>query len=552
MPDPRTTKVKSDSTSKMRQQRITDFFPRANGVAAAPAAAAASPVVPNLMRLPPNVRRAIYNLAGLEQEAIEPFIDLNCWRNRQPDTLSQDDWCGDIESKDLEKSPDGYSLADVWKRVRLRVNWRRRIPINLLHLSRTIHDEVEEALYVSRIWGVSASGAGGLDVLENLSPKAMKAIRCLLISLTPCGCSSCFLSGVCTNPIPTDLRLYHSVYDPWFSHFIEPSGCPWSEREGGDAYRNERPLDIRLTLDRRTTAQWDRICQKLEQSAELQRLSLYVHCVVKDFRTAERIATPLRQLHSLKDLGISFGRRKKTPASHDEQLSALARATVEAAKYQPSFPFFDLPTELQLQVLGFTHIVNDGYEVKYFDKRPVLNRLCDGGSEHVIPQFSRLEGHYAWLLSEVFCAKTSMAFRGRCCHCNAVPVSYFLVSKQFRALALELFYGRNRILAAYNNISWCTVAALEPSGGVRTRTATPHVLHHLTRLTLVASIRRNVSATVEFTRLVELLRTHARLPSLTLELHVRDAHGRDDVVAALQGIPGARGEARRRRRHTEI
>ena len=418
------------------------------------------------MKLPPKVRRAIYDLAGLKQDATEVFIDLNCWNNRQPAVTFQDAYSENIlESEDSDKLSHKSSLIDeARERVRLCVNWKSRIPINLLHLSHAIHDEVEEALYNSHIWGVSASGPGGLDVLEGLSPSAVKAMRCLVISLTPCICTGCLLTGVCTYPIPIDLRLELVVNQVRRAHGFGSYCGDWS-REEEDTYRSEGSLDIRSRHARRTLAQWERICEKLAHHAELGRLSLYVHCAVKDVKTAERITDPLRRLNkSLNDLGISFGPRngkKKSSASHGEleqQLSLLAKATVEAAKHQPSFPFFNLPTELQLHVLSFTHLVNDpGFELKFIAGRPVLSHHDSHGSEEEIIDFSRVDGHYAWLLGEAFCAEGNTAFYGRC-RCIQVPASYFLVSRKFYELAMELFYGRNRIVAAYNDFRWCVAA----------------------------------------------------------------------------------------------
>jgi len=515
----------------MRQKRITEFFPTTQ---VGMAAAAAAPSISSFTKLPPNVKQTIYRLAGLEQDTTETFIDLNHWSGQQPATKLQ----------------DGYDTARTGSedRAALHVNWESRVPINLLLVSRAIHDEVEDALYRSHIFGVSASGPGGLDVLENLSPRAMKATRCLLVSLTPCGCTGCFWTGGCVHPIAADVRL------EYLSTCSRNGRFDWSELscESEVAHRSERPLDSRLSLDRRTAAQWDTICSKLARYAEPRLLSVYVYCAVKDFKTAEQLVVkPLRRLKLLKDLGISFGQPKTAPDSHgDQQLFSLAKATVQAATYQPtSFPFFELPTELQLRVLSFTHLVQDGFDLVYIGGRDwaLVRRGSEGSGERMV-EFSQVDGRFAWLVAKAFCAESSIAFRSRCCCCNRVPASYFLVSRRFRALALELFYGRNRIVAAYNNIGWCTV------GGARGWDAPPltHVLQHITRLTLIAGIRWSVNATIGFGHLLDRLRAHARLPCLTLEIHVRDAQGRDDVVAALRGVPGVPGKARRRGRHAEI
>jgi len=509
----------------MRQKRITELFPKA-GAGTVAATFSISPFT----KLPPNVRQTIYALAGLEQNTTEAFIDLNCWGYQQPTTPLQDGYSAKTESEDL---------------ARLRANWKSRIPVNLLLVSRAIHDEVEEALYRSPILGVSASGPGGLDVLENLSPKAMKAMRCLLISLTPCGCAECFLTRVCTHPVSVDVRLELGTYGR--EGGFDCSSASWEDKE---AYRSERPLDSRSRIDNGTVAQWDRICSKLAHHVEPRLLSLYVHCVVKDFKMAELVVKPLHRLKLLNDLGVSFGQRKTLPASHDEQLVSLAKATVRAATYRPRFPFFDLPTELQLHVLSFTHLIRDEFDLMYIDKGWVLSRRNDNGSDEERIQPSRVDGHFAWVLAKTFCAESNIAFRDRC-GCNRVPTSYFLVNKRFRGLALELFYGRNRIVAMFNDIRWCTVVGTR---GHHSWTAPPltHVLQHITRLALIAPIRWKVGVTIGFTHLLDLLRAHARLPLLTLELHVRDAHERDEVVAALHGVPGIPGSARRRRRHAEI
>ncbi|KAK3360672.1 hypothetical protein B0T25DRAFT_536126 [Lasiosphaeria hispida] len=526
----------------MGQKRITEFFSQPASVAVNTPPASAS----SFMKLPANVRRAIYGFAGIGHKArtTDAFIDLNCWSRGRQLTASpfQDVHSGDIEPRDREES------------ARVCINWKSRIPINLLHVSHTIHDEVEKALYQCHAWGASASGHGGLDLLENLSVHAVRAMRCLFVSLTPCACDGCVVTGVCPHPIPVDLRFCLSTRERW----LDPSSglTPWTW-EQANSYRRERPLDIRSSLDRRTVAQWERVCTKLARYAEPRRLSLYLQCAVKDVRTAERVARPLGRFTSLEDLGVSFGQRaQNAPGPHDKSLSSLARATVQAATYKPSFPFFDLPTELQLQVLSFSHLVHDGFDLKYIAGRPLLSRPKDDGSEEQIVEFSRLDGHHAWLVDEAFCAESgNVASRGRCHQCNA-PAAYFLVSRRFRDLALELFYGRNRIVAQYNDIRWCTVGNSNTIGHRPTAMESPplpHVLlRHVTRLTLVASIQHYVGATANFTLLVELLSAHARLPSLTLELHTRDLHSRGEVLAAIGGIPVVHGRARRQRRHAEI
>ncbi|KAK3375874.1 hypothetical protein B0T24DRAFT_208331 [Lasiosphaeria ovina] len=526
----------------MGQKRITEFFSQPTSVVVeTPPVSAGS-----FMKLPANVRRAIYGFAGIGHDAgtTDAFMDLNCWsRGHQLTALTlQDRHSGDVESEDREE------LA------RLCVNWKSRIPINLLQVSHAIHIEVEKALYQSHVWGVSASGRGGLGLLENLSPQAVRAMRCLFVSLTPCACDGCFVTGVCPHPIPVDLRFCLSTREEWLDHGFEPT--PWtSEQVNSD--RRERPLDIRSSLDRRTVAQWERVCTKLARHAEPRRLRLYFRCVVRDVRTAERVARPLGRFTSLEDLGVSFGRgAKSAPGPHDKSLSSLARDIVQAATYKPTFPFFDLPTELQLQVLSFSHLVHDGFDLKYVAGRPLLSRLKEDGSEEQIVEFSRLDGRLVWLVDRAFCAESgNVASRGRCHQCNA-PAAYFLVSKRFRDLALEVFYGRNRIVAQYNDISWCTAGNLKTVGRQPTVIESPplpHVLlRHVTRLTLVASIRRCVVATAGFIRLVKLLGAHARLPSLILELHTRDAQSRSEVLAVLGGIPAGRGLARRQRRHAEI
>jgi hypothetical protein len=519
----------------MRQKRITEFFPSAAGAAAKP------PQVSSFMKLPPNVRMVIYRHAGIGQDtaATEAFIDLNCWSL-------------DYEPAPVE-SEDGRELA------RLRRNWKSRIPINLLGVSRAIRNEVESALYSSHAWGASASGRGGLDVLENLSSRAMKAMRCLLVSLTPCACSGCIVTGICPHPIPVDARFRLSTYEPALDFGPEDDSWAW---EHTATYRKERPLDIRSSLDARIVSQWERVCTKLSQHAEPQRLRLYVRCVVGDVRTAERVAKPLRRFKSsLQELGVSFGpRTRNAPTPRDEAVLALAGSAVQGATYQPAFPFFDLPTELQLQILSHTHLVLHPFEVRYVAGRPLLSRSDLSSSNEQIIELSRIDGNLAWILSKTFCPEgkhSNAALWGPCIRCN-VPVAYFLVSKRFRNLAVEVFYGSNRIVVAYNNIAWCTAPVGNPGPLAGQRSAIGpqmpllHVLRHLTRLTLVAWIQRRVRATVDFTALVGILRAHAHLPSLTLELHARDASERDEMLAALRGIPAVGSQGRRRRRHAEI
>ncbi|KAK5658407.1 hypothetical protein OQA88_2384 [Cercophora sp. LCS_1] len=528
----------------MRQKRITEFFVTAAGTTAKP------PPTSSFMKAPPSVRMAIYRFAGIKQfvDTEEAFIDLNCWNHGcEPPAVvpSQNSRSGDCKSED-----DGES-------TRLWVNWNSRIPINLLAVSHAIHDEMETALYSSYTWGVSTTGPGGLAPLENLSPQATRAMRCLFVDLTPCSCSGCILTGVCHNPIPVNVRFHISLYGSHSPPATDPEP-PWAWGQVNTCHQ-ERPLNVRSRLDARTISQWERVCAKLVQHAEPRRFRLYVRCVVRDIKTAERVAKPLSGFpSSLQELGISFGEcTKNPPAPCDEALLSLAKSTVQAATYQPTFPFFDLPAELQLQVLSFSHLITRSFELKYIAGKPLLSQQGGSGSSEQIVAFSQIDGYHAWLLGRVFCAggnHSNAALKGRCFKCNG-PVACFLVSKRFRDLAMELFYGRNHIVVAYNDIRWCTGRANPPTGAwpvMRPPAPLPHVLQHITWLALVASIRGRVDATVDFTYLVGLLGAYAPLPSLTLELHTRDTYGRDEMLAALRGVPPVRGQGRRRRRHAEI
>lgn len=521
----------------MKQKRITDFFPTAVSLAGA-----AKPA--SFLSLPTHVRRAIYLHAGVEQ-GTENFIDLNCWSHRQPDWSVYDDDTDDSDSENGEPI--------VPRKAPFHPNWKSKIPVNLLQSSRVVHDEVEEIIYQSHVWGASSSGPGGLDVLENLSPRAINSMRSLLVSLTPCACSGCVATGTCPHPIPAHVRLYFGVQDKWASRTSDLAYNLDDSISGDEnTWGNETPLDVRTRRDRCTLVQWDRICDRIAKYAQPRSLNLHVFCIVKDVATAELITSPLSKLAPLNGLGILFEQRKGTPHPCREQLSSLARTTIQHVKYQARFPFFRLPTELQLHVLSFTNLVLRGWEVKYCSGwRPKLS--CpneDGDGEHT-RDFARMDGTHAWLLAEAFCANGNIGCSDFYC-CHQLPVSFFLVSRRFRDLAYELFYGRNRIVASYNDITWYTGVDKKKATMKWDLNSPPlvHVLQHITHLTLTAYVPRNLSTMDRFLRLNKLLRAHTRLRTLTLELHVHDRHTRDETLAALAGV--VRGVPRPSRRHAEI
>jgi hypothetical protein len=378
----------------------------------------------SFLALPYPVRERIYLLADLGPGR---FIDLNCW--------AQPQWCPSNDSLD---EPNPY--IDVYlcmQRKDEEQNPPNPLPTSLLLVCKVVSQEAHDILYKTNYFAISQRDPGGLHGLERLSGNAIKNLRTLLIHITPCTC----LAPHCTKALR---RSPHST-----ASFMNMAlgGCfaNFNLRE----QLHDRSLSNTCRTDRRFFEQWERVCHRLAEHILPDQLSLYIVGHVKNRRVAEQILHPLYQLPTLRNSGICLG-----PSSHPYQdelrdlaTTAVKRLTCKAVLALPqTFPFLNLPRELQLQILADTPLVQDACIC-------VENgRLCRYGLTHSCNNDHVTIDGTRGLELAAFCTHKCAAFRTGCGY--ATYAAYFTqvsyLGKEMADLVTDVFFSQN----AFSIYTW--------------------------------------------------------------------------------------------------
>jgi len=164
-----------------------------------------------------------------------------------------------------------------------------------------------------------------------------------------------------------------------------------------------------------------------------------VICDCTNRETAELVVEGLLALPPLKDCAIRLGKEPHI------QLKSLTESTLlyltGRSSSQDQFPFLDLSRELQLMVLSFTNLVTDSNiictESGFYQYRSCRN------NGFAVAMDSVMDYESIGSFTKCFCSQAHAAFNIRCT-CEDYPWSHFLVSREYRQVALEVFYGQNR------------------------------------------------------------------------------------------------------------
>lgn len=520
------TSGKSDSALQplpaycMRQSRIIDFFPRIRNALDAhkPLPVRSPRKRPRLsfLSLPRIVRENVYKYAGVPTQIL---IELNRW--------SKDDHLSEF----MDESDTELLGIDTLDYSQLTV------PYGLLASSRIVREEVEEKIYSSNIIAASLWLPRGLHPLEQLSDASFRVLRSLVVFLCPCHCLEPFCRKNSYQEADAE-REYFSA------HEYRPS-------KG-----HSRQLDCISRRDKGTIAQWKRICARLASNVPPGQLELHLVADVANMRTAQMVLEPLLDLSVLKEAAISL---RDEP---NESLQALARRTSlrligtrEEEPFQP-FRFLDLPFDLQLQILKFTHL-NVPHHIRWGPSE----RFYSSDWESCTGQESERARHHM-IQPKVFCRKQGAAYSAHC-QCSDSPVQqcYFLVSKAFGAVARAVFYSQNKFEVVPSDSY--PLRGVEPSADDdidadpqnRCKFVVssffgrmpPSAIHSLSHVSLVfppmtpAYLLPEQKAWGAWLHAVDLLEQHANLPGLKLEIHFAD----------LDVMPLAELSARRTRSNPE-
>lgn len=274
-----------------------------------------------------------------------------------------------------------------------------QVSITLLCVCRTVHDEVLDILYSTNCFTIYGHGPGSFEPILNLNPRSLALLRNL------------------------DVRI---LAIKWESE-LWPS-------------RSSSILSVSDWNDRDVVRQWQRTAKYLFDHITLTKCNFTLECETDGLQTAEQVVEPLSSIRTLSTCTIRLSFR------FDQRLMELARSTsLLATGRNPtvsgSFRYFDLPTEIQLMILEYTdlitplRVVETDAEDKFYLRYELIDE--NGEAQDDVSGIYRRCGDHCPLDYSAFCSY---------CSCWAPPAPLFLVSRDFRALALEVFFTKNRFI----------------------------------------------------------------------------------------------------------
>lgn len=201
------------------------------------------------------------------------------------------------------------------------------LPIQLLTVCRSIHEEVWDILYSQNTFKLF------LQKNFPLTPKAVARMTSLCIRLNMC---SCVPDHFCEHPSKNNMRERCYI-------------CHAMCKRGTDS-----PLSFKSPQGMDTFRHWIGIC-KILQAGLGPEMRLSVICDCADVVTAQKIVEPMRGLPKVMECSIRLGQ------SPIMQWRQVAEDTVLLLTDRPPtrpFRFLDLPRELQKDILCCTDLIS--------------------------------------------------------------------------------------------------------------------------------------------------------------------------------------------------
>lgn len=195
----------------------------------------------SFLNLPPNIRRCIYDEVGLISDCL---INLRRRENRDRDPL-EESTASDTSSHSTKAGDD----ETYWEGCSL---W-----YNLLQTSRAIYNEVSSIIYSENKFMIRQRDGGNLRPLQNLSPKCLASLTCLIIRIN---ISSCDIGEHCREVGLDDARY----------------SC-----------KHDKPLGKLSRADKSIISEWQRTASRLATYIQPSRLKLYFTCDTQDYETAK-------------------------------------------------------------------------------------------------------------------------------------------------------------------------------------------------------------------------------------------------------------------------
>ena len=456
----------------MRQTRLDRYF-------ASPDVSLNRPQS-RFLNLPFNIRRQIYYAAGLLPNQ---YIDLNYW------ALSKTvDEFADTADSDFREEAIQLQRQREDERLNRHTSTSLSLPIHLLRVCRVIYHEVTSLLYSSNTFAISRHEPGGLRALESLRISALKELRILIVKLSDC----------------SSLRYRRATL--------------------GSVSR----------ADRRAVEQWRRICIRLSAYVPPLQLRLCLICDCSDWQTARDISNLSSVLPVLQDCAIRFFTR---PVELFKQLArqTALRLTAQKEPTLTPFPFLNLPKELQLRVLEYTSLVASSSLEWSPDSPPALSRSTCTRPTNMIPATDNGLEFLGWeRFPSLFLCSTKVSAFNPYCSCESFPRSYFLINHEFRDLATEIFYSRNRFVIFHKGRDFSNTLSEARSESLPLLTYLTSIptgaIGHLTKLTLVfppfepSYLQPSQGGWACWINGIEILTRNASLEKLELEIYFADTY----------------------------
>lgn len=378
---------------------------------------------PSFLSLPYSIRREIYILAGLSRFCPFAIITEQEASSRATPPQHQHQW---------PPPPPGIQRRSwrdcIYPKLAFGHSGRvsdsepgcycPKIPKQLLLVSKAVYNDTCDILYGENSFIVRAHEAKALNILKSLSIHAIHVMRYLMVRLN---CWPCRRGHHRAN---FSRRLCMTCQTP-----IASSDCPLRT---GDSESEDM------------VQSWFEVCQILESNLVAGRLTLSFICDVDDMEIAKRILEPLENIPRLRSCDIRLGRKR------NDDLRSLARKTclkLTAANQLPEHgsshvSFADLPREIRLRILEFTHLGKHGHPRHYtklaIEKKTLVQR--EGGHNLILQKMCCNACNFT---KKDCCCPLRYAAYSASCQCRILPLELMLVSRQMDIDASEILYSTN-------------------------------------------------------------------------------------------------------------
>jgi hypothetical protein len=371
--------------------------------------------LPCFLDLPRSIRRRIYILAGLVR--VCP-ISFNTEGQDKREYLQEcQEWCFDS----IDPPVIDFNTQAGWRCFYRRKRFMdetinatlegfdcvcKPLPTALLLVSHRIYDEVSSILFSENTFRVCRSDRRSLSALLMLRPSALQSMTSLSIRLNACSC-------IPHHQCPEQRDLDKSC-----------PKCHFNCKLGRDF-----PTSVTQLGGQALISEWTFIAKRLARYITPSQLRLSIICDTLDYVTGEHIAETLLELPQLRECALRLGQ------APDPSLHGLCEGTVLQLTSRPtyyhrhnSFPFSELPEEVQRQILGYTDLVcpeaivwTGGYGL---ERSSCCMRCTDA-------------------LEACCCSVLHAAYSSNLCSCWAMPSAIFSINRRLHEYAIEIFFSKN-------------------------------------------------------------------------------------------------------------